>query len=117
MSEMRPQLTLRAGAVMQMKQRWQLAEQVAQKMGVTKSDGYNLIPVLTNHGLLERVLNNDAEAIQAALKLDWFGKPNPDLENRANGIGIMIWAIRKCGSIEVARDAFNKAARVLADKK
>lgn len=102
---------------MHTKQRWQLAEQIAEKMGVTKSDGFNLVSVLTNHGLLDRVLNNDAEAIQAALKLDWFGKPNPDLEAKANGVGIMIWAIRKCGSIEAAREAFNKAARALADKK
>jgi hypothetical protein len=98
------------------KQRWQLAETLAEKLGVTKSDGFNLISVLTNHGLLDRVLNNDAEAIQAALKLDWFGKPNPDLEAKASGIGVMIWAIRKCGSVEAARIAFNKAVKALADK-
>ena len=99
-----------------MKERWQLAEQIGDKMGVSKQEGFTLIPILTQHGLLDKVLNNDPEAIQAAGKLAWFGKANPALENRANGIGIMMWAIRKCGSVEVAREAFEKAATLLSEK-
>ncbi len=98
------------------KQRWLLAEKIGEKMGVSKQEGFTLIPILTNHGLLDRVLNNDPEAIQAASKLEWFGKANPALENRANGINIMMWAIRKCGSVEVAREAFEKAASLLSEK-
>jgi len=99
-----------------MKQRWQLAEQIAEKMGVSKQEGYTLIPILTNHGLLERVLNNDPEALQAAGKLEWFGKANVALEGKAAGIGIMMWAIRKCGSVEAARLSFEKAAKILSEE-
>ena len=98
------------------KKRWQLAEEIGDKMGVSKGEGFTLIPILTQNGLLEKVLNNDSEAIQAAGKLQWFGKTNVALDNKANGISIMVWAIRKCGSVEVARDAFEKAASLLSEK-
>lgn len=99
-----------------MKQRWQLAERVGDRMGVSKQEGYTLIPILTEQGLLDRVLNGDAEAIQAACKLEWFGKRNVALDNKAQGIKIMLWAINKCGSVEAARTAFEKAASLLVDQ-
>ena len=39
-----------------MKQRWALAERVGHAMGVSKQEGYTLIPILTERGLLNRVL-------------------------------------------------------------
>ncbi len=99
-----------------MKKRWLLAEEIAGKMGVSKQEGYTLIPILARHELLDKVLNNEPGAIQAAGQLEWFGKANPELENKASGIGIMLWAIRKCGSVAVAREVFEKAAALLTEK-
>lgn len=98
-----------------MKQRWALAERVGTAMGVSKQEGYTLIPMLNERGLLDRVLSGEAEALQLARQLEWFGKTNVVLESKAQAIKIMLWAIGKCGTVEAARVAFDKAAKLLAD--
>lgn len=98
-----------------MKQRWALAERIANALGVSKQEGFTLIPILTERGLLDRVLNGEPEALQAAGKLEWFGKTNVTLEGKAQAIKIMLWAIGKCGTVEAARAAFEKAAKLLSD--
>ena len=94
--------------------RWQLAEEISNKMGVSKSEGFSLIVKLTEVGLLQGVLNGEPEAIANARKLEWFGKARPEMDEKANGVSIMLWAIRKIGSVDEAKKAFEKACTALS---
>lgn len=94
---------------MNARERWKLAGRVAEKLGCTKRVAHDGITVLREAGLLDRILDGDAEAIALAATLSWYGhratEPEPDydeddgLEQLVKGksnVDLMFWAVRKC---------------------
>ncbi len=121
------------------KERWEIASELARILNISKFEGFVLSGTLNEMGLLERILiEEDAEAIKEALALDWFAKKRkfhfkrfvPEkpkvhkprkveynsespFEAKANEIQVMIWAIKKVGSIDRAKVVFESAIKAL----
>lgn len=97
------------------KERWDLAKRLATKLGVTKGQAYNGLPILEEHQLVNRILNDDEDALHEASRLRWYGKEpaNDSFSESVSHVQIMLWAIRKIGDLNRAKSAFRKACNVL----
>ena len=109
-----------------MRERWQQAEALAAKLGLTKQTVFAGMPLLKENGLLDGILAGDAEAIAKALELRWcgyYGQKSPtkqaeektkrEFRGNAGDVQLMIWDIKKIGNAERAKDAFERALRAL----
>ena len=58
---------------MNIKDRWALADLVSEKLGISKKEVFCGLTKLQDAGLVDRILNDDLDAMIEARKMEWYG--------------------------------------------
>lgn len=109
------------------KERWRIADKVAEALSIEPQVAFNGIPTLQEHDLLNGVLEHDPESVRKAFDLQWYGRRLPyaqqehqeptEIDVMAGHLQIMLWAVRKIGSLDKAAVAFAAVKKALEDGK
>ena len=65
-----------------MSKHWKQCDDIAMKMGLSKTDVYNAFPQWKAAGLIMGLIEGDSMSIEDAKKFDWYGKTKLKCEDK-----------------------------------